>query len=55
MISFMRKVVREDAMVSIKWEVGGHSGSTECPASRAPYEVEALARAGYKVLCIEQV
>ena len=41
-------------MVSIKWEVDGHSGSTECQAWRGQYEIDCLERAGYKITGVEK-
>ena len=40
-------------LISIKWEVGGASGSTECEAWLGQYEIDCLTRAGYAVLAIE--
>lgn len=40
-------------MVSIKWEVDGNSGSTECQAWRGQHEIERLERAGYTVTGVE--
>lgn len=39
-------------MISIKWEVDGSSGSTECEAWRGQYEIECLERAGYRIISI---
>lgn len=43
-------------IVSIKWEVSrpAGSGSTECEAWRAQYEIEKLEKAGYRVLSVEK-
>lgn len=40
-------------MVCINWEVDASSGSTQCEAWRAQYEIECLERAGYKVLDVK--
>lgn len=40
-------------MVSIKWEVDGHSGSTECQAWCGQYEIDCMERAGYKIIGVE--
>lgn len=37
-------------VVSIKWEVNGSSGSTECEAWRGQHEIYKLAKAGYQIL-----
>lgn len=38
--------------VSIRWEVDGSSGSTECEAWRGQYEIERLEAAGYKIISV---
>jgi len=40
--------------VSIKWEVDGSSGSTECEAWRGQHEIDKLTAAGYKITFIER-
>jgi hypothetical protein len=40
-------------LISIKWKVGGASGSTECEAWLGQHEIDCLTRAGYAVLAIE--
>jgi hypothetical protein len=51
-IDVSRWVKSPRQIVSIKWEIPEHnaSGSTECEAWRAQYEIECLERAGYTVL-----
>jgi hypothetical protein len=39
--------------ISIKWEVDGASGSTECQAWQGQYEIECLNLAGYVIKSIE--
>ena len=39
--------------ISIKWEVGGYSGSTECQAWEGQHEIDQLTKSGYQVLSIE--
>lgn len=38
--------------VSIRWEVDGCSGSTECRAWEGQYKIDQLTQAGYRVLSI---
>lgn len=40
-------------IISIRWEVDGASGSTECEAWRGQYEIERLEAAGYRVISVE--
>lgn len=37
-------------VISIRWEVDGGSGSTECQAWRGQHEIECLQRAGYHIV-----
>lgn len=37
-------------IISIKWEVDGASGSTECEAWRGQWEIECLEHAGYTIV-----
>lgn len=39
-------------MVSIRWEVDGASGSTECRAWEGQYKIDQLTLAGYCVLSV---
>lgn len=39
-------------MVSIRWEVDGASGSTECEAWEGQYRIDQLTCAGYRVLSV---
>ena len=36
-------------LVSIRWEVDGSSGRTECEAWRGQYEIDCLVKAGYSI------
>jgi hypothetical protein len=42
-------VRRPTDKVSIRWQVDGSSGRTECEAWRGQYEIDGLARAGYEI------
>ena len=35
--------------ISIRWEVDGASGQTDCEAWRGQHEIDCLARAGYQI------
>ena len=41
--------------IRISWVVDGSSGSTACEAWRGQYEIEALERAGYVILAVEEM
>lgn len=44
--SFVRS---PDDIVSIQWEVDGASGSTQCKAWEAQYEIDQMSAAGYRI------
>lgn len=50
-IFYVAGIIRSPgAVISIRWEVDGASGRTDCPAWQGQYEVECLTRAGYRII-----
>ena len=38
--------------ISIRWDVDGASGQTDCEAWRGQHEIDGLVRAGYRILSV---